>query len=340
MSAFGLDIGTTSIKAIQLEHRGEQFALLAAGITASPPGALSSDNEKDIAAVAEIVKKLVADTKITSKQINISIPESQVFTRLIELPLLTDEEVASAISWQAEPYIPIPVAEASIDYQIVSRREAQGNTPGAVQVLLVATSKSLVQRYIKMAEMADLTIVGVESELLALSRVLNMPNQTVLIADLGANSSDFGIVRSGQLVVSRSVPTAGSVFTRSLSNSLNVTVERAEEYKKSYGLNSSYLEGKVQQALDPVFKVLADEMKKTIQYYKSDVGREDQVSAVFLAGGTSGMPEITPAIAEALGIEVLVGDPFAKVIKDERTSKILSSWAPLYGIAVGLAQNI
>jgi type IV pilus assembly protein PilM len=340
MSAFGLDIGTTSIKAIQLEHQGEQFALQAAGITASPAIAMSSDNDKDLEAIAAIVKKLIADTKITSRQVNISLPESQVFTRLIELPLLTDEEVNSAISWQAEPYIPIPVQEASIDYQIVSRREAQANVPGAVQVLLVATAKTLVQRYLKMAEMAGLTVVSVESELLSLSRVLGVPNQTVLIADLGSNSSDFGIVRSGQLLVSRSVPTAGSVFTRALSSGLNVGVDRAEEYKKSYGLNSSYLEGKVQQSLEPVFKTLADEMKKTIQYYKSDIGREDQVTAALLAGGTSGMPEITPAVADALGVEVLVGDPFAKIIKDERTSKILASWAPLYGIAVGLAQNI
>lgn len=340
MTAFGLDIGTTSIKAIQLERRGEQFALLAAGITASPANVMTSDVEKDIEQTAEIIKKLIADTKITSKQVNISLPESQVFTRLIELPMLTDEEVGSAISWQAEPYIPIPIAEASIDYQIVSRREAQGSVAGAVQVLLVATPKNIVQRYVKLAEMVGITIASVESELLALSRVFGLPNQTIIVADLGANSSDFGIVRSGQLVVSRSVPTGGNVFTRALSNGLTVSVERAEEYKKSYGLNSSFLEGKVHQSLDPVFKVLSEEMKKTIQYYKSDIGKEDQVSAALLSGGTAGMPELTPQVAEALGIEVLVADPFAKVIKDENTSKTLSSWAPLYGIAVGLAQNI
>ena len=161
MSTFGLDIGTHSIKAVQLERRGEQFALLAAGITSAPQPGISSDSDQDLATVAEAVKKLISDTKIAAKTVNISLPETQTFTRLIELPSLTDQEVASAISWQAEPYIPIPITEAAIDYQIVGRRDPQPNQPGGVQVLLVAAPKAIVAKYTRVASLAGLTLGNV-----------------------------------------------------------------------------------------------------------------------------------------------------------------------------------
>src|SRR3989344_2504540 len=165
MPAFGLDIGTTSIKAVQLDKQGENFSLLAAGITPTPTRGMETENQKDLEAVAVAVKKLITDTKITSRDVAVSLPESKVYTRLISLPLLTDEEVSSAIAWQAEPYIPIPVNEASIDYQIVSRTEAQGNVPGKTDVLLVAAPKALVKKYLDLAALAGLNVTSVSSEL-------------------------------------------------------------------------------------------------------------------------------------------------------------------------------
>lgn len=340
MSAFGLDIGSTSIKAIQLQKQGDKFSLLAAGITASPLPGLASDNDKGLQVAAEAIKKLITDTKITTQDVNISLPESLVYTRLISFPVLTDQEIASAISWQAEPYIPIPIDQASIDYQIVNRREPQANDPGGVDVLLVAAPKALVNKYLKVCNMAGLNIAGVESEMLALSRSLGLLGTAVLIADIGSSSTDLGIVKNGQLVVSRSVSTAGQVLTRAVSSGLSVPSERAEEYKKTYGLNTQLLEGKVKGVLDPVFKLIVDEINKTLQYYKTDVAKKDTVQDIILSGGTSGMAEVTMYLAKELGLEVIIGDPFAKVIKDDKTAKALLPWAPLYGIAVGLAQNI
>lgn len=340
MPAFGLDIGLQTIKAIQLEKRGENYAILAAGITPTPLGGFDSDLEKDLIPVADAIKKLITDSKIALKQAAISLPEHLVFTRLVQLPYLTDEEVASAISWQAEPYIPIPITEASIDYQIVGRQEPKGNFTGKVEVLLVAAPKSVISRYVKVAELAGIEVVEVETELLALARSITPLGQTVLLADLGATSTDLAIVKNNQLVVSRSVPTGGNVLTKSVSSSLALTVEQAEEYKKTYGLKNDQLEGKVKFAIEPAFKLIIDEMKKIIQYYKSEMGAEDQINVAVIAGGGANMSDITSVLAQNLGIEVIVGDPFNKVIKDENTAKKLAVWAPLYGVAVGLAQNI
>lgn len=339
MPAFGLDIGSTSIKAVKLGQEGARFDLLAAGITPAPQKGLDTDNPQDLAALAQIVKKLVIDTKIMTRDVAISLPEAKVYTRLISLPLLTDEEVSSAIAWQAEPYIPIPVSEASLDYQIVARTDAQGNNPGKTDVLLVATPKALIKKYLDLASMADLNVVSVVGELLALSAALAPTGQTVLVADIGATSTDLGVVKNGQLLVSRSASTGGNVLTRAVSAGLSVDTARAEEYKKSYGLAPQFLEGRVKAAIEPAFKVIVEEAKKTIQYYKTEIARDDQVTAMILSGGTAGIPDGAVYLANALGIEVLVGDPFAGIAKNEQTAKTLSSWAPLYGVAVGLAKE-
>lgn len=339
MPAFGLDIGTTSIKAVQLGTEGGSLSLLAAGVTPTTSRGLETDNPQDMAALAQVVKKLITDTKISTRDVAISLPESKVYTRLISLPLLTDEEVTSAIAWQAEPYIPIPVSEASLDYQIVSRTEPQGNASGKTDVLLVAAPKVLIKKYLDLCALVGLNAVSIVSELLAASASLAPANQTVLVCDIGATSTDLGIVKSGQLLTSRSVGTAGNVLTRAVSAGLLVDTARAEEYKKSYGLNPQFLEGRVKAAIEPAFKVIVEEAKKTIQFYKSEMGREDQVTAMILSGGTAGLPDGAVYLANSLGLEVAVGDPFGAIAKSQQTAKALTPWSPLYAIAVGAAKD-
>ncbi|MBI2007490.1 MAG: type IV pilus assembly protein PilM [Candidatus Blackburnbacteria bacterium] len=334
----GLDIGLKSIKAVELEPQGDKFTLVAAGVTGTPPNGLS-DLEQDLAATGAAVKKLIGDAKITVREANISLPESSVFTRLIELPDLTDEEISSAVSWQAESYIPIPVEEANIDYQIVNRRSPQGGQQGAVEVLLVAAPKALVDKYVRVAALSGLAIAGVETELIALSRAIAPQNQTVLVVDLGGSSTNLAVVKNGQVMFSRSVPTGGMAFARAVAKGLSVSLEQAEEYKKAYGLAKKQLEGKVRAALEPPLGIIAEEMKKAIQYYKGELKKEDAVNEAILSGGAVGMPELATFLAEQLGIEIRIGDPFANIIKDERLTNAFTAYAPLYGVAIGLAEK-
>lgn len=334
----GLDIGVKSIKAVQLEPQGDKFLLHAAGVTATPQNGLSG-SQQDSQATAEAVKKLLADTKIAAREANLSLPESQVFTRLVEFPALSDEEVASAISWQAESYIPIPQEETNIDYQIVGRRDAQNAAGGAVEVLLVAAPKKVVDRYIQICSLAGVSVASVETELIALSRALAPQGATVLVADFGGSSTNFAVVKSGQLMVSRSISTGGEALTRAIAKNLSITPQQAEEYKKAYGLRKNQLEGKVRAALELPLKIIVDEIKKTIQYYKNEVKHEDAVNEVIVAGGAAGISELIPYLAEQTGIEISIGDPFARVVQDERVTKAFANYAPLYGVAIGLAQK-
>jgi type IV pilus assembly protein PilM len=331
----GLDIGSKTIKIVELARDGSNFRLKASGIVGhkgKTPELIKDDRE--YALLAESIKKLHKEAKISSREVTIALPETQVYTRTIRFPLLTDSEIASAVKWEAEQYIPIPVSEAIVQHQIIERRE--NSSPAQVVVLLVAAPKALVEKYAKVVEMAGLSLASVETELMALVRALAPQDQTVLLVDLGATSTDIAIAKNSQLVFSRSIPTAGEALTRSVAQLLGVEEVQAEEYKRTYGLSRTQLEGKVKSALDPVFRMVADEMKKASHYYQSEEKGESPTSAI-LSGGTAGMPEATSELTKLLGIEVIVGNPFSKIEVEPAAVKSLAGFAPFYSIAVGLA---
>lgn len=332
MASIGLDIGSHSIKAVALNREGKVWRLIAAGVAATPSPGISAESEKALVAVSEAIKKLFSDAKINDKKVSLALPEPIVYTRLIPFPPLSDTEVSSAMEWQIESYIPIPKRDAFYDHQIVSRSEKE------VEVLLVAAPKGTVEKYMRVVEQANLEPVSIETELIALSRSIAPPNKRAIVVDLGASSTDAAVVINGQLVFSRSFPTAGEALTRAVAQAIGVQTHQAEEYKRTYGLESSQLEGKVKQAIDPVLSVVVDELKKAAGFWENDHPNQP-IEAVILSGGTAGLPELIPILTNFLGTEVIIGDPFARVVRDEKVAKALASYAPLYAIAVGLAMK-
>ena len=334
----GLDIGTRSIKVVEVGRDGAGFALRSAGAVGYNGPAIDANlnDDKAIADIAGIIKKLFKDAKIGSRDVSISLPETQVFTRVMQFPLLNDAEIASAVKWEAEEYIPIPIKDAIIEHQVVDRLE--NASPPQVLVLLVAVLRTLVENYIEICNSAGLNVVGVETELLSMARSLSPDNKTALVVDFGARSTDIAITKNGQLYFSRSIPTAGDAFTRAVAQSLGVTIQQAEEYKRTYGLNESQLEGKVGRALEPIFKVVAGEIKKAISYYQLNIKGETP-SVIIISGGSAGLPGAAPMLTNLLGMEVTIGTPFAKIKVDPEAARGLANYAPLYSVAAGLAMR-
>lgn len=333
----GLDIGSKTIKVVEVVKDGVSFTLSATGIVGYTGNSVSTiQDEKEMTALSQVIRKLHSEAGVSSRDIVISIPEPQVFTRTIKFPLLTDAEIASAVKWEAEQYIPIPVNEAVIQHTIIARNE--NSVPPEVLVLLVAAPRVVVEKYTKIVTLAGLNPIAVETEMIALSRVLSPADKTVLLVDFGGTSTNIAITKDALLSFSRSIPIAGDAFTRAVSQGLGVTLPQAEEYKKTYGLEASQLEGKVKTALDPVLRLVVDEIKKAISYYQSEE-KGEAPGAVIIAGGTSGMPQVVTGLSELLGMEVLVGNPFSKVKTDPETLKKLAPYAPLYAVATGLAMR-
>jgi len=336
MNFFGLDIGSRALKVVQVEKSGDKYRLVALGIAPAPAGGILSEAAHDLTSLSESIKKLRADAKITTNNVAVALPEDKVFTRVIEMPPLTEDELASAIKWEAEQYIPIPLAEVSIDYQIVSKPDKGEDKK--MEVLLVAAPKQLIEKHLRVLENAGLRAVSLETEIVAIARSVAPPDSTpTLVVDLGARATDMAIVDSGQIVFTRSIGTAGEALTRAVASQLKLEPAQAEEYKKAYGVDPAQLEGKVKGAIGPIIDVVVKEMEKALEFYRSKHA-ENPVKRVVLTGGTAGLPEVVSLIAQKLGIEVQLADPFARLEKEEEIiAKLPEGAAPLYAIAIGLA---
>lgn len=333
----GLDIGSRTIKVVELSGGGGKYKLKSAGAVAHSNADIAEmKDDKELSSIAQIIKKLYNDAKIGSKDVAICLPETQVYTRMLKFPLLNDQEIASAVKWEAEEYIPIPITEAVIEHQILERREAA--SPPQVLVSLVAVHRDLVNKYIKVCEMAGLSVVGVETELISTVRSTAPNSGTIMVVDFGAKSTDMAIAQNKVLYFSRSVPTAGDAFTRAVAQSLGVSAEQAEQYKRTYGLSEDQLEGKVYRSISPIIKSVVEEIKKANHYYQLEV-KGQMPSSIALSGGSAGLPNITGVLANQLGIEVEIANPFSQVELDSNAAKDLANYAPIYTAAVGLAMR-
>jgi type IV pilus assembly protein PilM len=317
MSTVGLDIGNRKVKVVSLSAKGKgKYKLDKWGVTEIPKGAILSGSESSWERISEEIKKLMADAKISERQVVVSLPENEeVYTKLMIEPKMTDAELKSAIPWEAEQYIPVPLGEVNYSFEVIGER-GEG---GGLEVLLIAANKRLVAKYERILEMAGLVPVTMETELLALTRCLTTPGSqdTVMVVDLGVRLMSMGVVRKGKLVLARSVPTAGDAMTRAIVTGLALSEDQAESFKCSYGLDKSQLEGKVAGVLMGVIKAEISEIKKTINFYQSKQGVEP-VMLMVLTGGGSRLPEITSHLAQGLGIEVQLGNPLARVdIKED-----------------------
>lgn len=338
-SLLGIDIGTHSIKLIEIGREKDVLTLLAAGSVPTPNKALSSPVEADLEAVAYIIKQLVHDTGAKSDKVNIALPESQVFTRVIEVPPLSERELTSAIQWEAEQYIPLPLDQVNMDFTIL--RQASETTTGKMEVLLIAAPKALVERYMSILELSDLTPAFAETEIVASSRaisqsVANLHN--VMLLSIGSQTTELTILHDGVIAFTRSISAGGEALSRALSQSLDFTVVQAEEYKKTYGLQRGLLEGKLITAMEPVMATILSEVKRAIAFFGEKYA-QDRIEAVVLAGGSAKLPGLVSYITEQIAIETQIANPWVGIQKDPRFA-ILSTEAPIFTVVAGLAMRV
>lgn len=336
---FGLDIGSTSIKAVELKKAGSGFSLVAVGMVSAPPKGMNSEAQKDLEEVAVAIKKLIAEAKFTTKYVNICLPESQVFTQILEMPSLSDSELTSAIQWEAEQVIPLPLADVSYDFQVLSRPEKAG--PGEkMRVLLVAAPKSLIEKYLKVLTMAGLNAIYLESEILALSRTFANADSGLptLLIHIGALTTNLAILRNNVMVLTRSLPTGGRALARAVVQTLGLEESQAEEYKKTYGLEEEKLEGKVMAAIKPIFDTVVSEMKRIISF-DQEKNPETPLKRAILSGGTARLPGICTYLTQNLGLEVQIGNPWQNITKDARFTAELDENVAVFATAVGLAMK-
>lgn len=337
-SVFGLDIGATTMKLVWLSGTPSGFILNSSIIVPTPPGGLTSNSPLDEEEIARSIKKATQDANITTKYVNLALAENLVYTKVVDMPPLSDKELSSAIYWEAEQQIPVPLATVNLVWKVL-RRPAEGS-PEKMQVLIVGAPTTLVDRYQRIIQKAGLFINAIETEILSAIRalILNEDFPPTLIVNIGAFTTAIAIVRKGIMVFNYSIPTGGTAINRAISIDYGLTQEQAEEYKRVYGVSGKALGGKVGQATQPILTAILTEVKKSLAFYSDKYKNEGKVEQIILSGGTAKLPGIDVFFASNSGIETAIANPWKILASQEIPKEILDNAAD-YTVAVGLAMR-
>lgn len=336
--AFGLDIGQNTTKAVWLSTEQNGFYLNAASSIPTPARGMLSESPLDQEEMAQALQRMVTEANISTKFVNIALPESQVYTKVIQMPVLSDKELLSAIYWEAEQYIPVPLNTITLDYKVLRRPERP--TEGSVMdVLLVGASTGLVDKYEKILSLAGLTLASVETEILSTIRAVATSNTypPTLIVSIGAVNTSLAIVEGSLITFTYSVPTGGIALSRAIASSFGFSFEQAEQYKKTYGLLDQNFGGKIGQSIQPVMSLILSEIKKALAFYQ-EKQKDTPIAQIVLTGGTSRLPGLPTYITSAVGIESVIANPWKILVSQEISKEILDD-APSYTVAVGLAMR-
>lgn len=337
MSDFlGIDIGVGSIKMVSISKIADKFVLEAIGEAKTPrvEWINSSKDTKPMEEVAATVKLLMSDLKLKPKQVVASLPEEEVVSRLIRLPPLKDGEIRDALKFEAETFVPYPLDQVSIDYEVVEKDEA-----GRLAVFAIAARNDLIQSYVKLFKIVGLDLIALESPAIAIRRAVVASvseSAAILLVDMGEKYSDIVSINKGNVYFTRAMSVGGESITRAISINLGLDMPSAEEYKKAYGMKEMQLEGKIKAAIEPVFANMAEEIRRALASFREEQGKPADL--LVLSGGGANLPGLAEELTKILGIEVQVIQPFLKM----DTSKIvlpvdINSEGCRFSLAAGLA---
>ena len=345
---FGLDISDLSLKMIQLGGKKNFLRLASFGETEIKEGIVQEGEIKDQDALSKIIKESLRNVRgerISTKYVVASLPEDKAFLKVIQLPRMGEEDLKSAILFEAENYIPFPIEEVYLDFQIV---KPIVDHLDHFDVLIAALPKKIIDPYVFSIKKAGLFPVALEIESQAVARAIikkEVSLKPVLIVDLGAVRTNL-IVHSGySLRVTFLNPISAKGFTEMISKTLGVSFAQAEKLKLKYGIDSTQQEGKkVFEALIPPLTDLMEQIKKYLNYYQTHTFHEhlsesQGVEQILLSGGGANLKGLKQFLSKELKMRVETGNPWVNILSDvPREIPSLSFEKSLeYTTAIGLA---
>lgn len=343
MSYFSLDIGSYAIKFAKADGHGSHAKIKALGSIYNSVGQVLPTDGHQLEQLAVLIKNGVKEFGLSGQNCHLALPSTQAYMSIVSMPLLNNNELASAIQWEAEQHIPVNLTEVNFEYDVIYRPDAK-SSESQMTVFMIGAPKTVVNRYVELLELAGVEPIGLEPDLIALMRAYvqtkdqptnGVPTGATLYCNFGALTSSFIIVNQGHLQITHTATIGSLALTRALEKGLGLDPSRSEEYKRTYGLNADQLEGKVRQVLVPIFESFIVEIRKTLQYYISKSPSDNSVSRIVVSGGGANLPGLASHLAQILSMEVVIGDPFANFQVDSKLK--LPEDVASYAVAVGLA---
>jgi len=332
----GIDIGVGSIKVVSISKGSGKLVLDVIGEAKTPRVQWTKEDKtgKAIGELSIAIKSLLSDLKIRANQAVTSLPEDEVVSRLIRLPPLKESEVRDALKFEAETFVPYPLDQVSIDYEVVEQDDA-----GRLTVFAIAARNDLIQAYVKLFKTLGIDLIALESPAVAMRRAVVesvSPTAAILLVDMGEKYSDIVSMNAGKVYFTRAMSVGGESLTRAISINLGLDMASAEEYKKAYGLKEMELEGKIRNAIQPVFNSMAEEIRRALASFREEQNKAAEL--LVLSGGGSNLPGLAEQLTKVLGIEVQVIQPFVKMDTSKLVLPIdLNSEGCRFSLAAGLA---
>lgn len=331
---FGLDIGTNSLRLVQLSNSGSKYSLKSFGYAPLPEGLSQSDSKLDMQKIAQTIETLIKQTGTSTKHVVSAIPGTSTFTATIDLPPMSNQELEKSIKYQAEQNLPVKLDDVRYDYQVI-KEDPQTKE---LKIMLIAATKAKVNQYTELLNAAKLNVLAIETSAVAMSRSLMVPDSpNIIILDIGATTSEIAVLENGILVQTRSFPLAGYAITRAISQQLGLDMSQAEQFKQRFGLSQDKLEAQVYKASEPIIRNILDEAIRSIKFYEDQSSKK--IQRVVLTGGTSRLPLLLEFIRSYMNVEVMYGNPWSNVSYASKLNESITKTAPEFATAVGLAMR-
>ncbi len=333
----GLDIGSSSVKAVELAKKGQCYELVSLGIEPLGQDVVVDGSIMDALIVSLAIKKVVAENKIKVKEVATSVSGHSVIVKRITLSATTDAEVASAMQYEAQQHIPFDVADVNLSYQVMGPAPA-----GGTDVMMVAAKREKILNHTNVLSHAGRVPVVVDIDSLALQNAFEAnyeppPGALVALLNIGASTMNINIVRDGTPLFTRDVSVGGNQYTDTLQKELDLSFEDAERLKQGRPLPNVVVDAATPH-LRTVSEILLLEIQKTFDFFRQTASPEN-IQAIYLAGGTAKVEGLLELLKEEFNVPIEMMDPFRKVNIDPSRfdTGYTAEVAPRLCVAVGLA---
>lgn len=334
---FGLDVGATAVRAVQLKGSGPVKSLGNYGQAPMEGYVALSDAKTDKEQVAKTIHNLLTKTGITTKNVAVNLPSTRVFTTVVEWDKMPLPELAQAIKYQAEPLIPTPIDQSKIDWAVIGDSPTD---PKKFEIILSSVPNEYIEARLDILESIGLNVIAFEPDGIAMARSL-VPidaNAPQVVLDIGSNTMDLVITLDGAPHLSRTIPIGTATLIRAATQNLGIDPAQAEQFVLKFGLVKDKLEGQVYNAIIGTIDSLMLEIDKSIKFFQ---GRypNNKIERVIVSGGASALPELPLYIANKLGLNVEIGNPWRNVSFPPARQDELTAAANHFAVAAGLAER-
>jgi type IV pilus assembly protein PilM len=338
-SMVGVDIGSSSVKAVELQGKNGDFQLVSLGYESLEPDSVVDGQIMELNSVSNAISNIFNEHKIKTNRVAAGVNGHSVIVKNIILPQMSSAELQESFAWHAEEHIPFDIADVTLDYHVT------GTTDDAIHVLMAACKRDKVANLKQAIQLAGKQPAIIDVDAFALQNCYELnydpqPNEVVALLNIGASTTNINILNGNRSVFTRDASFGGNQYTSLLQKELGLTFEHAEQVKRGMPLPEPVEDRDIIPILESVSDILALEIQKTMDFYRATV--EDggvAVEKILVSGGGSKLAGLIDFLAKQFEMPVEIFDPFRKIKVDSRgfDPEYMREVIPEMAIAVGLA---